>query len=108
MSKLKVGDLVWVSDTVSDIPDQSYAAGCIMTQMDGQNEVMVSEEAWMPDVPNLAAVARVIAAHGEALKWAVEFVVSEMDRKDFLVKMADEETKQVMRLFRAALNGNGE
>lgn len=98
MSELKVGDLVWVSDTVSDIPDQSYAAGCIMTQMDGQNEVMVSEEAWMPDVPNLAAVARVIAAHpgiGEAVRIAAH---------NLLVERHKDHIDQLFALA-AALNG---
>lgn len=103
MTELKVGDLVWVSDTVSDIPDQSYAAGCIMTQMDGQNEVMVSEEAWMPDVPNLAAVARVIAAHGSAVTAAVEMAyVDSVERGD------RKELSDALRALAAALNGNGE
>lgn len=63
----KVGDHIWVSDTVSDIPSIPGVDGYVMIQADGDNEWMVMDGAWIPDSPALISVARWMAEHGEEM-----------------------------------------
>jgi len=99
MSELKHGDKVWISGTLEVFEDGFGIRG------------IEDEPPMIPAVPNLAAVARVLAAHPDGFM-ALGRVVSniESDQKgasDFVWDYNDAELG-FLRALAAALNGGGE
>jgi len=71
VSELKPGDKVWIEDVlVEGYPAIDGLSKALWVDGHDGGKLFVREECVIPDVPNLAAVARVLAAHpgiGEAV-----------------------------------------
>lgn len=87
MNKIKAGDKAWLRGTATE---DHGVMGFMPT----------FEREYIPDVPNLPAVARVLAAHGTNLTAAIEMAyVDSTERGD------RRELQDALRAFAAALNG---
>lgn len=114
MSQFKEGDVVWYGpNAVTDV----YVNGAIDIQGADESDINTFEEYLIPHTENLAAVARVLAAHpqlGEAVQSGIEALHEESANAEHWRGIRDYritdplEAAETLKALAAALNGGGE